>query len=118
MIVMKLELTVSDTSFEPVHRTLRNLIGPAEVQSGCLGCRLTRAPKKENTLVYTEIWDTESEVKSRVRSAHFRKILDAMEYSNEQPDLRFFQMNDARGMDVIEQVLGGLARDSRPLFGE
>ena len=71
MIVMKLELTLPDTSFEPVHRALRKLIGAAEVQSGCLGCRLEQDQKKENTLIYTEVWDTESDVERRIQSSHF-----------------------------------------------
>ena len=104
MILMTIDMVTASHNRLGIIQTFKQLIGPTEARAGCRGCRLLQDLGSENRLLYLELWECESELKSRIGSSSFMKVLALMELSTQQPELMIRTINRTRGLETIELI--------------
>ena len=58
---------------------------------------------------YLEDWETEADIRRRVRSPRFTSLLAVMESTLEQPQVQFDFISSTRGIDYVAEIRGELA---------
>ena len=58
------------------------------------------------TMVIFEEWENWPSLEKHIQSDSYRTILELMELSSEQPEIKFYSVADAKGMEVIERLRG------------
>src|SRR5262245_35175363 len=86
---------------------LRFLGLSAKLETGCLGCFAWADP--DSTVHYVEEWETETDMRRRVRSERFTSLLSVVE-SAQEPRVKFDFVTESRGLDYVEEARG----DRRP----
>jgi hypothetical protein len=70
-------------------------------EPGCLGCAAWAEP--EWTVRYVEEWQTERDMRRRVRSDQFTSLLSVVE-SAQLPQVQFDFVTTTRGLDYVEEA--------------
>jgi quinol monooxygenase YgiN len=83
---------------------LRFLMSGTRLESGCRGCSVWVDP--DSTVHYVEEWDTEADMRQRVRSPRFTTLLGVIESAHEPPRVQFDFVTTTRGLDYVAQVRG------------
>lgn len=86
---------------------LRSLVGPVRAQSGCARTRLMTDVQDDLVLTWVSRWRTRDDLERHLRSSHFRRILAVIDLAAEPPRVEFECETDMRGLDLIDEVLGG-----------
>jgi quinol monooxygenase YgiN len=73
----------------------------AQIEPGCLGCSVWEDP--DWTVRYIEEWQTEPDMRRRVRSDRFTSLLSVVE-SAQEPQVQFDFVTTTRGIDYIEEA--------------
>jgi quinol monooxygenase YgiN len=83
---------------------LRFLVTSTRLEPGCLGCSAwSDADSKTH---YVEEWQTEADMRRRVRSPEFTSLLAIMESAREPPRVQFDFVTRTRGLDYVAEVRG------------
>lgn len=82
-------------SFEP-------LIAWTRVQPGCRVCHLLADIEDPRALVLLEEWDTQDHLDRHLRSDDYRRVLAAIELSQEAPQIHFDTVATRAGIEVVE----------------
>ena len=94
---------------EEALKILRLLMGPTQVQPGCLACEVfQQEPTQKPLQVYfLEKWETQDHLERHIRSEAFRKVLAVMDLGCEPPEIEFDTVSQTRGMELIQALRGG-----------
>ena len=106
MIVCTLRILLSETDCCQVITSLEPLIAWTRVQAGCRACHLLTDIEEPRALVLWEEWDSQEHLDSHLRSEDYRRVLAAMELSQEAPEVHFHTVATRGGFEVIESVRG------------
>ena len=98
-------LVASARSAPRLEEALRSLMISTRLRPGCLGCSAWVDP--DNTVHYEEDWATESQIRQRVASDTFTRLLSVIEASEAEPRVQFDFVTRTRGLDYVEEVRGG-----------
>ena len=55
---------------------------------------------------YLEEWETQTDMRRRVRSARFTSLLSVMESTPQQPQIQFDFVTSTRGIDYVAEIRG------------
>lgn len=102
MIIELLSITSPDRKGQELSRALVSLVGPIQVQAGCLSCHLGQMWSAPDTLQIEARWDSEENLIRHLRSQIFKQLLLLMELSAAPPVLEFFTVIEFRGLDLVE----------------
>jgi quinol monooxygenase YgiN len=83
---------------------LRFLMSGTRLEPGCRGCSAWVEP--DSTVHYLEDWETEADMRRRVRSPRFTSLLCVIESAHEPPRVQFDFVTSTRGLDYVAQVRG------------
>ncbi len=106
LITATLRLTTAQNTRQEIVSLLRSLIEPTRVESGCISCGLYADLQDPDSIVWVEEWSTEDALENHLRSTQYKKILAALEMSEERPDVRFNTVARTSGMQLIEKARG------------
>lgn len=81
---------------------LRFLITATRLEAGCCGCSAWAEP--DATVHYVEEWETEADIRRRVRSVRFTSLLAVLESARETPRVQFDFVTRTRGIDYVEEI--------------
>ena len=95
---------VSEQTVEDLLEALRFLITGTRLESGCRGCSAWADP--DSTVHYVEEWETEADMRRRVRSPRFTSLLAVMESTHEPPQVQFDFVAATRGIDYVAEIRG------------
>ncbi len=98
-------LVASARSAPRLEEALRSLMISTRLRPGCLGCSAWVDP--DNTVHYEEDWATESQIRARVASDTFTRLLSVIEASEAEPRVQFDFVTRTRGLDYVEEVRAG-----------
>lgn len=87
---------------------LRSLQGPTQAQPHCRTCRLYEEDGADEALLYLEEWDSKQELERHVRSAAYRRLLEAMDLSRACPELSFHLVTETHGMELVQSLRGAV----------
>jgi len=89
-------------SVENLLEALRFLIAATRLESGCLGC--SAWVESDSTVRYLEEWETEADVRRRVRSPRFTSLLAVIESADHLPHVRFDFITTTRAIDYVAEI--------------
>jgi quinol monooxygenase YgiN len=84
--------------------TLRSVQGPTQAEPSCSAAQVYEEDSPEAAILYVEEWESESEFRDHVRSDLYRRILAAIDLSKSSPEVKFFQVSNVQGLELVEQI--------------
>jgi quinol monooxygenase YgiN len=91
---------------EDLLEALRFLITGTRLEPGCRGCSAWAEP--DWTVHYLEEWETEADMRRRVRSPRFTSLLAVMESTTEPPQVQFDFVSTTRGIEYVSEIRGAV----------
>jgi quinol monooxygenase YgiN len=58
-----------------------------------------------NALTLVEEWESRTDLDKHIRSSEYKKVLAAMDLSDQPPEIKFNDILKTDGMELIEEVL-------------
>jgi len=104
MIVSKLRLFPAPEHRHQVLELLRSVQGPTQDKPCCLAAQVYEEDGHTGTILYTEEWDSEPEFCDHVRSELYRRVLATLDISTLAPELRFYSVSKAQGLELVDQI--------------
>jgi len=95
-------IRVPDGKKDEFTRALASLIGPIQVQQGCLSCRVFRSWPDEDTLHVEARWTGQNDLIAHLQSEVYKRLLLLVELGGGPPILEFFTVVECRGLDLVE----------------
>jgi quinol monooxygenase YgiN len=95
---------------------LLSVLGPTEIQPGCLSCCVYEEMAPDRAVVFHAHWETEPALHEHIHSDSYPRLLAACELSNQPPEFNFHHVSKTQGMDLIQQ-LRGCSREQLPSSG-
>lgn len=83
---------------------LDSLKGPISSNSDCMACTVSVETDETGAICYSEQWRTREAMEQHLRSAHFKRVLEAIEWSCQPPEVAFYAASKAGGLELVEQV--------------
>ena len=84
--------------------TLHSLAADTRATRGCVACSVSTDVGKRGTVRYTEEWQTEDDLRERLRSDAFGYLAALIEDATSPPDIEFTLAHGTRGLDFVEEV--------------
>lgn len=103
---MTVEWFVPIGQTRPITIALHSLADETRTAHGCLGCSVSTDITNRGTVSYTEEWQTEEDLRRRLLSASFPKLVTLVENATQRPRMEFTLSQGTRGFDFVEEVLG------------
>lgn len=73
-----------------------------QVEPTCIYVRLYRGVNQAEIIMIEELWEKEDELRRHLKSELYRRVLLAMELSEDPPEVRFDRVIDFTGFETIE----------------
>ena len=102
MIACTVRLVVSETDRRRIVASLTPLMEWTRVQPGCRACHLLADLEEPRAIILTEEWDTQDDLDRHLCSKDYRRVLAAIELSQETPEIHFYSVTIKGGFEVIE----------------
>ena len=83
---------------------LLSVRGPTLAVTGCLECSIYEEHDEDHTIVYEERWQSRNEMIAHIRSPLFTRVLKALDLSEKQPGIWFYEIAGIQGMELIESL--------------
>ena len=106
MVISTLRIVPSAKQRSEVLEILLSVLGPTEIQPGCLNCCVYEQKGPGHAIVFSANWETEDTLHEHICSDFYRRLLVACELSNRPPEVCFHHVSATQGMDLIEQWRG------------
>jgi quinol monooxygenase YgiN len=88
-------------------KALRSITFAAQVERGFISSRIYQEVGNPEALCLEQDWNSESELKSHIRSSCFTDLLMLMETALEAPMLEFRSVSEIHGLEYAEAVRFG-----------
>ena len=108
MIIESVEIAVGPAIREELLRALTAWRGPAEVEPGCLSCRILQDANNPNAFCYDAKWRSEDDLLCHLRSAHYRHLLMLMDMADRPPLVQFHTVTETVGLDFVQLARNAL----------
>ena len=106
MVISTLRIVPSSKQHSAVLETLLSVLGPTEIQPGCLSCSVYEEKGPDHAVVFGAQWETESALHEHICSDFYRRLLVACELSKRPPEVCFHHVSATQRMDLIQQLRG------------
>lgn len=107
MIVQLVGIIAPTEIREQLGRALSSMLGPTQVEPGCLSCLLYRDLSDANVIYIESRWETLNDLIHHICSDAFKRLLLLMELGAEPPTIEFLTVTDVKGLKFIEAVRQG-----------
>jgi quinol monooxygenase YgiN len=102
MIIELLNISVPRGKREEFAKALASLVGPIEVQPGCLSCRLFQNWPQRDGLRIEARWESQEYLVRYLQSQIYKRLLLLAELGAGPPGVEFFTVVQSRGLDMVE----------------
>ena len=103
-IEMRIDADKTDRAVE----LLLSVVEPIEAKMGCHECSISRDAVERDRIRYSEVWASEAEFQTHVRSVEFRSVLVAMDLCCEEPKVTIGAHVGRTGIEYLQDIRGGL----------
>jgi len=86
--------------------TARLVVGPTQVQPGCISCRFYQDLDDPDAVFQVEEWETRKELENHIKSDQYRIVLSLMDMSEKPPEFKLSTISKTEGMEALEAVRG------------
>ena len=101
---MTIEWYVPLGQTRPITLALHSLAAETRTAHGCIACSVATDIGNRGTVRYTEEWQTEDDLRQRIRSETFAQLFTLMEGAIQPPRIEFALPHETRGLDFVEEV--------------
>lgn len=102
MIIEQLRMMAPAGKRKELGSALSTLMGPTQVQPGCLSCRLSQNWQDFDELLIEASWETLEDLIRHLQSEGYKQLLQMMEASRVPPTLQFWTVQKVNGMELVE----------------
>ncbi|MBN1142025.1 MAG: antibiotic biosynthesis monooxygenase [Deltaproteobacteria bacterium] len=102
-----IKITPSPKSVNGVIDVLSSMVGPVSASPDSLGCIASVERGKDGRLLYIEQWRTKEALARHLRSNLFDRVLEALEYSSQPPEVDFFEVASVSGLELVALARAG-----------
>jgi len=102
MIIEHMRISISHAQENQLGDALESLVGPIQVQPGCLECRLLHSWPADRKLHMVARWETQKDLIRHLQSDIYKRLLLLVELSAAPPVVEFFDVLEIRGLDLVE----------------
>jgi quinol monooxygenase YgiN len=106
VMVLNLRMVIAESLREEVVRILRSLVGPAEANPSCVNCEILEDLGNPCGLTFREGWTSVKDFEGHLNRYQLRKLLEVMDLSEEEPEIRFDSISRSEGIERIASLLG------------
>lgn len=106
MIIASLKIKVSHEKQQSALQIIRTILGYTCAQPGCISMTFYQDTNDPESMVLLEEWKDWRSIEKHIQSKSYRNILELMELSSEQPEIKFNSISETTGMEVIERLRG------------
>ncbi len=106
MVIASLKITVSHEKQQDALQTVRAILGWTCAQPGCISMAFYQDTNDPESMVLLEEWEDWTSLENHIRSDTYRNILELMELSSKQPEIKFCTVSSTNGIEVIEKLRG------------
>ena len=99
MILVIMRMKVLSEKRKELSQTIASLIGSIRAEEGCRRCDFCQSTEDENKLYLLGEWDTQENLKSHLKSEHFKVLRGAMNLLQEPHEMTFHTVSHPAGMD-------------------
>ena len=104
MVIEQMNISVSQKKRQELRRALAALIGPIQVEPGCVSCHLMQSLPIQDGLQIEARWESQEYLIRHLRSDIYKKLLLLMELSTAPPVLEFLTVIELRGLELVESA--------------
>ena len=101
MIIEQMSISAPPGKRKQLGSALSSLIGPTQVQAGCLSCRLFQNWQDLDELLVEASWETQEDLIRHLQSDTYKHMLLMIETSRIPPVLRFSSVQDVSGLELV-----------------
>ncbi len=102
MLLTMLKISPVPGKEQEVLDILLSVRGPTLAVTGCDECCIYEELDEERAIVYLEKWQSRDEMINHIRSPLYSRLLRALELSDRQPGIWFYEIAGTQGMELIE----------------
>jgi len=104
MIIAQLGILAPHGQRQELGKAFVSLVGPTQVQPGCLGCRLFQNWQESDELVIQTNWATEENLVRHLQSDIYKRLLMLLELGRTPPVLQFYMVEQVSGLELVEKA--------------
>jgi quinol monooxygenase YgiN len=104
MMISVLKLIPCADKREAVLRILQSIVPATMAKPGCLNCGVYEEYDAENTILYSEQWRSEADLYKHIQSNLFLRILCAMDFAKDPPQISFHEISNTRHLELVENL--------------
>ena len=93
MVTASLRIIVPPEKYKDALQTVNALLGWTRAQPGCISMTFCQDTDDPECLILLEEWEDWVHLEDHVRSDSYRSILELMELSSEQPEIKFSRVS-------------------------
>ncbi len=101
---MTIEWLVPLGQARPITMALHSIAADTRTERGCVGCSVSTDMGKRGTVRYVEDWQTEADLRRRLRADTFADLASLIEEASQPPKIEFALNHETRGFDFVEEV--------------
>lgn len=104
MIIEQIIVSAAHGQTQQLGKALASLVGPIQVQPGCLSCCFFQTWPMQQELRIEARWDNQEHLVGHLQSDIYKRLLLLMELSAAPPVLEFFTVVEFRGLELVESA--------------
>jgi len=104
MIIEMLGVSVTEGKVRELGSAFASLVGPIQVQPGCLSCRFFQGWANPGALRMETRWESHDDLMRHLTSDLYKRLLLLIELSASPPQLEFITVNEIRGLDLVQEA--------------
>jgi quinol monooxygenase YgiN len=104
MMISLLKVIAVSNKRDAILEVLRSVIDHTWGLPGCLGSACYEEQKSEGAVLYVEQWETKEGLYRHIQSDLYHRVISAMELAVVEPEIRFHEVSQSMGMELIESL--------------
>jgi quinol monooxygenase YgiN len=106
MHIVTLRIKVPPSQRKNFLDAARMVVGPTQVQPGCISCRFYQDLDDPDTILLMEEWKTRKDLDHHLKSDRYRIVLSLVDISAKPPEFKLNTISKSEGLEAIEVVRG------------
>jgi len=115
MILATLRMAIPAQKRGEALKILKSLVARNSVQPDCEFSRICEDVLEDNVLQFEELWRSEEEFESYLRSDNYHKVLLVLEMALKQPEIRFDTISCSTGIETVGKARSQASGTNAPV---
>lgn len=104
MVIEQMSISIPPGKRHEVGKAMASLVGPTQVQPGCLSCGLYQNWINSDELRFEGHWANQDDLVRHLQSDIYKKFLVLMEVSLAPPVLEFYMVHEVEGLNLVKDA--------------